>query len=38
MDEGVTTKEKPSFTTWERATKGSMAEMTGRVAGEALPV
>ena len=38
MDEGVTTKEKPSFSTWERATKGSMAKMTRGVAGEALQV
>ena len=34
----VTTKEEPSFTTWERAMKGSLADMIGGVAGEVLSV
>lgn len=38
MEEGVTTKEEPSFMAQERATKGSLAKMTGRVSGEALPI
>lgn len=38
MEEGVTTMEEPSFTAKEKAMKGSLAEITGEVAGEALPV
>lgn len=38
MDERVTTKEEPSFTAWERATKGSLVEITRGVARETLPV
>lgn len=38
MDEGMITKEEPSFTAWEREMKGSLVEITGGVAGEALPV
>lgn len=34
----VTTKEEPSFTTWERAMKGSLADMTREVAREVLLV
>ena len=35
MDEGVTTKVEPSFTAWERPTKGLLAGMTEGIAGEA---
>ena len=28
MEERVTTREEPSFTTWDRAAKGSLVEMT----------
>ena len=38
MEDGVTIKEEPSFTTWEKATKGSLAKVPKGVAGEALPV
>ena len=38
MEDGVTTKEESSFIAWKIAMKGSLAEMTRRVAGEALPV
>jgi len=32
MEEGVTTREEPSFTSWERAAKGSLVEITsGRI-------
>ena len=34
----VTTKEKPSFTAWVRAMKGSLADITGGVAREVLSV
>ena len=33
MEEGVTTKEEPSFTAWDRAAKGSLVEMTRGVTG-----
>ena len=38
IEDGVTTKKKPSFTTWERAMKGLLAYMTQGVAGEVLTV
>ena len=38
MDEGVTTNEEPSFPAWDRATKGSLMEMTGGVTGKTLLV
>lgn len=38
IEDWVTTKEEPSFTAWGRAMKGSMADMTGGVAGEVLSV
>lgn len=38
IEDGVTTKEEPSFTAWEKAMKGSLADMTGRVEGEVLLV
>ena len=34
----VTTKEKPSFTAWVRAMKGSLIDITKGVAGEVLSV
>lgn len=38
IEDGVTTKEEPSFTAWERATKGSLANLTRGVAGEVLSI
>ena len=38
IKDGVTTKEEPSFTAWERAMKGAMIDMIGGVAGEVLSV
>ena len=34
MEEGVTTREEPSFTAWDRAAKGSLVEMTKGRTGE----
>ena len=38
IEDGVTTKQEPSFTAWERAMKGSLVDMTGGVAREVLLV
>ena len=38
IEDGVTTKEEPSFMAWERAMKRLMVDMTGGVAGEVLSV
>jgi len=37
-EEGVTTREKPSFGAWERAAKGSLVEMTSGRTREAVSV
>ena len=34
MEEGVTTREEPSFTAWDRAAKGLLVEMTRGKTGE----
>ena len=34
IKEGVTTNEEPFFIAWEKATKGSLANITGGVVGE----
>ena len=38
IEDGVTNNEEPSFTAWERATKGSLADITKGVVGEVLSV
>ena len=38
IEDRVTTKEKPSFTAWVRAMKGSLIDITKGVAGEVLSV
>ena len=38
MEEGVTTREEPSFTAWERVEKGSLVEITSGRIGEAVLV
>lgn len=38
IEDGVTTKKEPSFTAWERAMKGLLADMIRGVVGEVLLV
>ena len=38
IEDGVITNERPSFTAWERAMKGSLAEITRGVVGEVISV
>ena len=38
MEEGVTTREEPSFTAWDRVAKGSLVEMIRGRTGEAASV